>query len=527
MKQEFSASTHTIASVTPPIQADGREIELKFFTSEAGFKASQQWKALDTLTTPSRAQRLRSIYFDTPAADLERNKVTLRIRTQRRAFVMTLKWRGNFSGGLFERGEIEIPIPSAEPDTSLFGVEIAAMLARIIQDQPLVAVFETDIRRSLRRISSGTSDIEIAFDSGHIIAGEKRLAVREIEMELKSGDPAELYRQGIALAETYPVQLGTMAKSFRGAHLASGSPPSPLRTGSPLSGEPSVDAAIAAIINGCIAQFTGNWPVFDSGDAVTAIHQMRVALRRLRSLLGLFQRSFPCAEFAGFRMAAKDIAATLGDARNWDVFLQLLRNGPVAAFPEIPGLAEILAQSQQHREANYAIVRQLLAAPKTTCFILSLQAFVARHGWRNTLAPEALSRLTEPAMTFAAANLNRMQGKLAKRGKNLAAFEPHKRHLIRIALKKFRYAAEVFAGLFPAAELRDHIRTTAKAQDQLGIFNDQITAHDMVAKLDTSSPEVNFAAGVITGWCGRGAQQDDDTLAAAWKKFRKLKPLSE
>jgi hypothetical protein len=49
----------------------------------------------------------------------------------------------------------------------------------------------------------------------------------------------------------------------------------------------------------------------------------------------------------------------------------------------------------------------------------------------------------------------------------------------------------------------------------------------MVAKLDTSAPEVNFATGVVTGWCGRGALQDDEALAAAWKKFRKLKPLSE
>ena len=527
MKHEFPASTYATASAAPPIPSDSREIELKFFTSEAGFKASQHWNALDSVTTPSRAQRLRSIYFDTPAADLERHKVTLRIRNQRRAFVMTLKWQGNFSGGLFERGEIEVPTPLAEPDTALFGAEIAAMLARIIQDQPLIAVFETDIRRTLRRISSGTSEIEIAFDSGHIIAGENRVAVREIEMEMKSGDPAELYRQGIALAEAYPIRLGTMGKSVRGALLASGHPPSPVRAGSPLVGEPSVDAAIAAIINGCIAQFTGNWPVFDSGDAVAAIHQMRVALRRLRSLLGLFHRSFPCAEFAQFRIAAKDLAATLGDARNWDVFLELLRAGPVKAFPENPGLADILAQSEQRRQAAYETVRQLLAAPKTTCFILSLQAFVARHGWRNTQAPEALSRLTEPAKSFAAANLNRMQARLARRGKNLAAFEPQKRHQIRVALKKFRYAADVFAGLFLSAELRDRIRITAKLQDQLGIFNDLITAHDMVAKLDTSAPGINFAAGVITGWCGRGALQDDEALAAAWKKFRKLKPLSE
>ncbi len=506
--------------------SDSREIELKFFADEAGFKASQQWSALDG-TASARAQRLRSIYFDTPNADLERNKITLRIRNQRRAFVMTLKWRGNFSGGLFERGEIEVPSPVAEPDVSLFGAEITGMLVRVIQDQPLVAIYETDIRRVLRRIASGSSDIEIAFDSGHIIAGDQKLAVREIEMELKSGDPAELYRQGIALAESFPVQIGTLAKSARGALLSSGKPPGPARGASPLAGAPSVDEAIASVINGCLAQFTGNWPAFESGDTVTAIHQMRVALRRLRSLLGLFQRAFPCAEFAAFRINAKDIAAILGEARNWDVFLQLLHDGPAKAFPEFAGFAEIIAQSEQQRDAAYEKIRGLLASVETTRFVLSLQAFVVRHGWRNTMAPEALPRLTEPAKAFATGNLNRMHNKLTKRGKNLAAFEPHKRHQIRIELKKLRYAADLFAGLFPSAELREHTRITAKLQNQLGIFNDLMTARDMVAKLDTSAPAVNFATGIITGWCGRGAQEDDEALAEAWKKFRKLKNLEE
>jgi inorganic triphosphatase YgiF len=526
LKQDISALTHAIPTAPPSMPSDSHEIELKFFTDEAAFKSSQQWDALDAGTTPRRAQRLRSVYFDTPNADLERHKVTLRLRNHRRAYLMTLKWQGNFSGGLFERGEIEVPAPTADPDPSLFGPEIAAMLTRIIQDQPLVAIYETDIRRLLRHIASGSSDIEIAFDSGHIIAGDQKLAVREIEMELKSGDPAELYRQGIALAEAYPVWIGTTGKSYRGALLASGRPPSPVRGFTPLAGEPSVDAAIASVINGCMAQFTGNWPAFESGDAVTAIHQMRVALRRLRALLGLFQRSFPCAEFLTFRTTAKAIAGILGEARNWDVFLELLRNGPVKAFPENSGLAEIMEQSEQHRKAAYAGVRKLLAAPETTRFVLSLQAFVVRHGWRNTLAPEALSRLTEPAINFTIANLNRMQGKLARRGKNLGGFAPHQRHEIRIALKKIRYAADVFAGVFAGSELRGHTNITARLQDQLGIFNDMITAQDMVARLDTSSPAANFATGIITGWCGHSATQDDEALATAWKKFRKLKPLA-
>jgi triphosphatase len=240
-------------------------------------------------------------------------------------------------------------------------------------------------------------------------------------------------------------------------------------------------------------------------------------------MLGLFQRAFPSPEFLAFRENAKQIAGVLGEARNWDVFLQLLQDGPAAAFPEVPGFDDIVAQSQQLRAAGYERVRERLAAAETTRFVLSLQAFVARHGWRNAGDAQALSRLTEPAKTFAATNLNRMHVKLTKHGKNLGGLAPHKRHQIRIELKKLRYAVDLFAGLFASGRLTDHRRITAKLQDQLGSFNDLITAHEMAARLDNAVPATHYAAGIITGWCGRGARLDDKNLAVLWKKFRKLK----
>ncbi len=509
---------------SPQIKSESHEIELKFLVTESGFKATQQWAVLHNGVRRPNAQRLRTWYFDTEKGDLERHKMVLRTRAQRRGYVMTLKWNGSFPGGLFERGEIEVATASAEPDISLLGPEVAHVIAGLTQDRPLVPMYETDIRRITRRIQSGASDIEVAFDAGFIIAGEQKLPVREIELELKSGDPAELYRFGTSLAETYPVRLGYLAKSARGALLRSGRQPAPVYAAAPISGAPTVDAAIGVLINACLSQFAGNWPAFESGDGVVAIHQMRVAMRRLRSLLGLFQRAFPCAEFAAFRNDAKRIAAAMGEARNWDVFLALLRQGPVAVFPAEPGFEELLAQSEQHRAAGYDAVSNLLAAPETTRFILSLQAFVARSGWRNALPADALSRLTAPAKDFAAANLERLHQRLTKRGKNLAALPPYARHQIRIDLKKLRYTADLFSGLFEnRGKIRAYTRAAGKLQDQLGIFNDLIVANEMVTQLDTSTPAANRAAGIITGWCARGALADDAALSEAWKNFRKAK----
>ncbi len=503
------------------IKSASREIELKFLVAEAGFKATRQSALLGGNGRLAPAKRMLTVYFDTEQGDLHQAKIALRMRAQRRGYIMALKWTDDSFSGMFERGEIEISTPLDVPDTALLGPEIATSLAQLTKGRALLPVFATDIRRAVHVLRTETSVIEIAFDSGAIIAGDAKMPVREIELELKSGDPADLYRLGISLAENFPVRLGTLSKAGRGALLAAGAAPAPVRALSPLAGTVLVDEAISALISHCLAQFTGNWPAFEAGDSVAAIHQMRVAMRRLRAMLGLFNRAFPCAEFSAFREAAKGIATAMGEARNLDVFIALVKSGPLAAFAGEAGFAGILAECGHRRDAAYEAVKECLADPGTTRFVLSLQAFTARRGWRNALSGDALARLTAPAADFAAANLARLHNRLMKRGKNFFSLPPHERHEVRIELKKLRYAADAFAGLFAARkQVRDYIRAAAALQDQLGLFNDFHTAAELVNSLAAADSR---AAGIILGWCARGAAGQDETLREAWKTFRKSK----
>jgi CHAD domain-containing protein len=248
---------------------------------------------------------------------------------------------------------------------------------------------------------------------------------------------------------------------------------------------------------------------------------MRVALRRLRAMLGLFHRAFPCPEFIGLREEAKQIASVLGEARNLDVFMALVREGPHAAFPDEAGFEEIIQDCEQRREAAYEAVRLLLAAPATTRFVLSAQAFVARSGWRNALPGEALPRLTVPAQEFGSQNLARLHHKLLKRGKHIVALSPHQRHELRIGLKKLRYVAELFGPLFDnAAQVKTYSKSAARLQDQLGIFNDLNVAIEMVHQINGANTR---AAGIILGWCGRGAATDNGALKDNWRAFRKAR----
>jgi CHAD domain-containing protein len=198
-----------------------------------------------------------------------------------------------------------------------------------------------------------------------------------------------------------------------------------------------------------------------------------------------------------------------------------VNDGPSATFPEEPGFASLFTQCAEKREAGHAAVRALLAAPGTTHFVLELEAFLARRGWRNAASPEALRALSEPAQHFAATTLARLHRKVSKRGKHMAQLCEHDRHMVRIELKKLRYAADLFGGLFePRGKVRAYNRITAALQEELGLLNDLATARTLLGELNGQTPEAARAIGIVLGWCAHAAKADDKGLVKRWEAFR-------
>lgn len=502
----------------------GMELELKFLASEADFKAIQQSPLLGVQRGKGLPRRMLSTYFDTEDADLRHQRMALRVRRLRGGSVQTLKWNDPGGDSPFQRGEIEVPTPSAEPDLALFGEEVAAKLTRVTGGRPLRACFTTDIKRATRRVTVGTSEIEAAFDFGAIVSGQHKLAVREVELELKAGEPADLYQFGLTLATAFPIRLGVLSKAERGVMLESGQQAEAVRAINPDIARQTVDQAIGTIIGACIGQFMSNWPVFENGRQEDAVHQMRVSMRRLRSALVFFQRRFPCQEFVTLRAEAKRIASAMGDARNWDVFLGLLRDGASVAFPSERGFETVLAEASERQQVGYAQVAALLHDPATSRFVLSAQEFVARRGWRNAVSSSDLSHLTEPVSGFAAEVLQRLHRRVRKRGRNLLDLASPDRHEVRIALKNLRYASDFFGHIFDrVSQVRGFTRACADLQDVLGSYNDTIMIADLVRQLDLSEAAPARATGIILGWYGHGAVMQDAHLQETWKAFRKAK----
>ena len=505
---------------------NNRELEIKLSTDSAGLKAAFEAPVLGG--APGKAPAARSLvstYFDTPDRALNKRRIALRVRRSgRNAPIIGVKWPPKASGEAFSRGEVEARSPSGELDLSLLGAEIAAELSQIIGERGLEPQFETRVKRRTRLLTAGATQIEIAFDEGEIRAGERRAHVAEVELELKSGDAVELYDFALRAVEAAPLRLDVASKSERGFRLVDGSVATPVKARDP-SFPPgaNIDDAIVSVIENTLAHFLANLASLRESDDPESIHQLRVALRRMRSALGMFNRLIPCAEFDAFRAEAKRIATALGPARECDAFSDLLAAGPRQVSSGGSVFAAIDAALAKRRQTLYAEARDLIDAKETAAFALQLQAFLSRRGWRNA-ASQGSPSLTAPVTQFSSQTLNRLRKRVLKRGKKLVSLPDDKRHQVRIALKNLRYAAEFFGGLYgEPGNCRSYLRAVSRLQDILGAHNDAAGAQTLLDALGArAEAETAFAAGVVLGWCERHAEIAETELDEAWRRFKRL-----
>jgi triphosphatase len=504
---------------------EAREIELKFTLGAAAFAAALEAPLLRRDGDKGIARKLVSVYYDTPDWDLLRQKTALRVRRAgRNPPVMTLKWRPD-AESLFSRGEIEHKVKTIQPDLSLFDGEPGERVRALGGDKPLVAKYETRGNRTTRLLASGAATIEAAFDEGEIVAGDRTLSLRELELELTGGPEADFYAFAARLAEALPLRLDAVSKAERASHLALGTAPTPFKAKiAAIPGDLNLDAAIAQVMLATRDHFLANWASLRESDDPESVHQMRVALRRLRAALGMFKRVVPCAEFESFRARAKALADALAPARDCDVLRELVETGPRPHFPE-GAFQPLLDVLEQRRLEAYGRARRMIENAEPTLFALDLGAFVARRGWRNALAAENLSGLTGPVGVFAAEALDRLYKRALKKGRKLTRLPDEQRHECRIALKNLRYAAEFFSGDCDADAASDFIRATAHAQNLLGAHNDVATAEHFLS--EPHDDKATRAAGVVLGWHARAALTADAHLAKGWKGFRAAKPFWE
>ena len=428
----------------------------------------------------SRA-RLVSTYYDTPDHALARRGSSLRVRRHGRRFVQTLKTAGSPGDSALSRGEWEDRLSAERPDPQ--AAQTGAFLSPEIAGR-LRPVFRTEVSRlTIPLAPEPTIRIEAAIDRGRIRDGVDLPTepISEVELELKSGAPSALYDVALKLLHVAPLRLERRSKAERGFLLAAHQPrvaKAVHATAIDLHAGLTGDAVLRRIGRASLDHLLRNEEAVLAGDA-EGIHQMRVAVRRLRAILSAFAPLLPRDQRRWASGELRWLADALGEARNLDVFAIALLQPARAALPVASEFARLARATERQRRAAHAGVVKAISSTHFTKTLLALLRWLDGEDWQFA----GDETLRQPIETIAPALLDRCRKQAAKQARDFAVQTPRKRHRLRIALKKLRYAAELLGGLYDAAETRHFIQRLKRLQDDLGDANDVQVAHDIVASL--------------------------------------------
>jgi inorganic triphosphatase YgiF len=442
--------------------ANGLEIELKLAASPAMLEGLREHPLL---LGEERSLTLVTRYFDTAEAALHGGKASLRLREGDSAREQTFKFAGK---GALHRGEWNAPATGSVPDPAAFGTGARRLLGEIAGSAPLQEMATTRVERRVREVTFAASRIEAAFDRGEVTAGPRQAELCELELELRDGRAADLFALALELPLGPELMWAVESKGERGTALAFDLPAAAVRAAE-LSLSPEMDVAggFQAIAWNCLSQLLGNYRQVIADGAPDAVHQSRVAIRRLRAAFSLFANALAHERLAVFRAEWKAAASALGPARDLHV---LIERAEAAARDSGSDAEAMLNRLREERAAATGQAQSLLSGKAFQHLLLSFALWLEQGEW---CAPGA----ARPLADFAAKELSRRRRKLVAVDP-LETLSDDALHALRIKGKKLRYAAEFFGALFPdaAKERREFAKAMGKLQDCLGSVHDAAVA---------------------------------------------------
>lgn len=197
----------------------------------------------------------------------------------------------------------------------------------------------------------------------------------------------------------------------------------------------SVADAFAAIVTACLAHYRSNEAVLVATRDPEALHQMRVALRRLRSAFWLFKPALKDARFKAFRNGIRHFTSDLGAARNVDVCIARSSKGSRER-------RWLKAQRMHLYETSIKNLRD----PRWRRLLFEISAWTDSGEWRNS--PHASS----PLLPMATRRIDQLWNRILKFGPDPAKLRNDRRHRLRIAIKMLRYALGFLEGPLRSAK---------------------------------------------------------------------------
>lgn len=504
------------------------EFELKFTgppDTVAALPSSPFFAAL----APNGGQweRLSSTYFDTPEGVLAAAGISLRRRDEGAITLQAVKMRGDSPAARTEY-ETELDNDARFP-VATGSRKLDEMIATVAGD--LVVIASTQVDRWFTVVSFRGARIELAVDLGR---AERRIGagpplsgpIAEVELELIEGSREAVFDFARLLLRNAPLRLAAGSKLDAALALGSSSIPKyRLRPGKELAC--AGDMLTGSLAGAAMRLASLQSPTIDVRRP-EGVHQIRVALRRLRTSERVFRRDHRSDDIKRLAERAKSIGAALAPARDWDVFIEETIAVVGADQSAPPGLKHLKAAAERKRAEAWAQAVETVSSDAFTLFLLDLLEAGTLQHWRL----RAGKALDKPASGYAPPALDRARGKAMKTARALRAGDisaendPAALHPLRIALKKLRYPLQTFKSQYPGDARKDYMKALSTLQSMFGAVNDAVTAQALADQAsEGGGEEVMRAAGFVSGYKAAEARHAAQEIDAAWAAFEKMTPF--
>jgi CHAD domain-containing protein len=536
-----------------PYCADLRDRAYRDTVTTVHVEVERKFEADETFTLPDlrgtggvaavgdpEEQSLAATYYDTPDLRLLRSRVTLRRRTGG----ADAGWHVKLPGADGARRELHQPLGRAARTAPR---AIVAPLLGLLGTAAAEPVATISTRRVVHRLldEEGRELAEVADDTvvGTAFAahpGEPATVTswREVEVELVEGDETLLQAvtERLVAAGARPAAVPSkLARVLDGRVPAPAAPAPEPAAPAPEPAEADATAGkgkktrkqkapvrtAGEVVLGAVA---GQLQALRDADLAVrteqpeGVHDLRVACRRLRSILAAFRPVLDREHTDPLRAELQWVGAQLSGARDTEVALTHLRE-LVAIQPVELVLGPVAARLQQteikdHQDGARRVTRTLTDR-RYLRLLDALDALLAEPPVTELAAAPAPEQLADAVRRTG----KRLRRAVAAAGEAEGAERHERLHEVRKAAKRVRYTAEVAEAEFgePATAL---IACTRQVQDQLGAAQDTVATRDVAVRVGRAA----FAAGENAWTYGRLHALEEARAAAAEAEFWALEP---
>src|SRR6266545_4636597 len=445
----------------PNHAVDGREVDWQFDAIDT--RPVERWlSAAGDVVSKGGMKRFVDTYADTDDWRLYRAGYSLRLRVSQGGTEATMKSLSAGANGIRDRTEIAEPLPAGSLETLPAGEGPVGRRVRAVAGSHAIRPkFQVRTRRQTFLVSTnGSAAAEVALDATTILVeGREPARLLRVEVETNGGSTPDLADFVGRMRDACGLTPASVSK-FEAGLLAGGLVPErSLDLGSlEISSESSIEELAFAVLRKQGGTRLGEDP--------EQLHDMRVATRRIRAAMALFETALP-AEVVGVREELGWVASALGAVRDLDVLIgQLEAWGRPAEGLDDRALGAVVGVLSADRDQARANLFQTLDSPRYERLLAKLTA-VLRH---EPVGASPSSRVR--AVDAAPPLIKERYRKVRKGGRRIdRTSKPADYHRLRIRAKRLRYALQFLAPVYGEG-VTALIGRTVRLQNLLGAHQD-------------------------------------------------------